>query len=137
MNREEILQIVANHLQNNIDELAKSLENYRAASDLDEGDTKDMEDFSQQSESIDIQRQLQIQLDMATDTLAALTESGELVETNKNWFLMGLSIPAVPIGDKELLGISPESPAFAVINGKTKGDSFKLGTNTYKILSMQ
>ena len=137
MDREAILQIVSDHLQNNIEELAKSLENYRAASDLDEGDTKDMEDFSQQSESIDMQRQLQIQLDVAQDTLAALNESGELVETDKNWFLLGLSIPPVPVGNKELLGISPESPAYAVINGKAKGDSFKLGNNTYKILNIK
>lgn len=137
MSREEIMEIVSKQLQNNIDELANSLENYRSASDLDEGDTKDMEDFSQQSESIDMQRQLQIQLDHAKDLLATLNEAGELVATDKNWFILGLPIPSMHIGDKELIGVSPESPAYTVIKDKSKGETFKLGNNTYKVLSIQ
>jgi len=146
MNKEEILQIVARQLENNIEELRKALEDYEAAADLDEGDTRDLEDFSQQDESKDIQRQLQIQLDNAQEDLDRLNElSGEsvssakfgaLVETDKNWILLGISIPVLQVGDKELLGVSPESPAYSVINGKSLGERFKLGNNSFTILGI-
>ena len=128
MNREEIMGVVLSRLQVNIEELANSLENYRAASDLDEGDTKDMEDFSQQSESIDMQRQLQIQLDHAQDLFASLNEAGEIVETDQNYFLLGFSIPSMHVGEKELLGVSPESPAYVIIKDKSKAIASNLAT---------
>lgn len=146
MKKEEILQLVTRQMEGNIQELNNSLENYQAASDIDEGDTIDLEELSQQSETKEIQRQLQTQRDIAQAGLELLTDfagaastsarSGALLETDKNWFLLGISIPAVQVGDKELLGVSPESPAYSVIIGKTKGEKFKLGNNSYTILGI-
>jgi hypothetical protein len=143
MNKEDILKKVSIHLENNIKEITNSLENYEAGSNIDEGDTIDPEDFSQQSEQRNLQYQMQIQLDQAESGLSRLKEfegkqfsvarSGALVETDKNWILMGISVPALQVDDKELLGISPESPAYQILNGKSKGDSFKLGNNNYTI----
>ncbi len=146
MEKEKILQLIARQLENNVMELSKSLEDYKNASNLDEGDTMDPEDYSQQAEQKEMQYQMQYQLDNAQSGLNRLQEfsgktfsvakTGALVETDKNWILLGLSIPSLHVGEKELLGISPESPAFAVINGKSKGESFTLGKNNFTIINV-
>jgi len=147
MNKTEILQKIAEVLENNITEITNALEDHKAASDMDEGDTRDMEDYSQQSEHKEMQYQMQIQLDNAQAGLDRLREfsaekfsdakSGALIETDKNWFLLGVSFPSINLNGKELLGVSPESPAFQTIQGKQKGDTFTLGNNTYNILGVQ
>ena len=144
MNKEEVLQIITRQVESNINEISNSLEDYKDASNIDEGDTVDPEDYSQQAEKREMQYQMQIRLDNAKAGLIRLKEfsskqfstasSGALLETDKNWFLLGISIPSLHLGNKELLGISPESPAFSIINGKSAGDSFELGKNTYTIL---
>ena len=146
MEKEKILQLIARHLEGNVRELNKSLEDYINASNLDEGDTIDPEDYSQQAEQKEMSYQMQIQLDKAQSGLSRLKDfsgktfsvakTGALIETDKNWILLGVSIPSLQVGNKELLGISPESPAFAVINGKTKGESFNLGKNSFTILEV-
>ena len=143
MNKDEALQAIAAQLENNVRELSESLEGYRASSDLDENDTKDMEDFSQQSEQKEMQYRMQIQLDQAEGALARLREfsgesldeakTGALVETDQNWFYLGISFPGVQIDGKEVLGLSNESPAFIAMHGKKKGDSFSIGNTVYKI----
>ena len=65
MQKTEIIQLIRGRLEDNIRELTNSLETQRSASNIDEGDTKDPEDFSQQSESRDMEMALQIQLDSA------------------------------------------------------------------------
>ena len=146
MNKDKILETIINEFENNIKELNNSLEDYKAASNLDEGDTMDPEDYSQQSEQKEMQYQMQLQLDKARAGLNRVKEfagkqfstakSGALVETDKNWILLGISIPSLKIGDKDLFGISPESPAFNIINGKSTGDTIKLGQHHYTIIGI-
>ena len=146
MQKTEIIQQIRRRLEDNIRELTNSLETQRSASNIDEGDTKDPEDFSQQSESRDMEMALQIQLDTALAQLSKLddfsgrktngTESGALVETDKNWFYMGISFSPMRIGDKELYGVSPDSPAFNSIKGKSTGDHFTIGNNDHRILNV-
>ena len=146
MNKEEVLQAITRHMESNIKDLNQSLADYEDASNLDESDTIDPEDFSQQSEGKEMQYQVKSQLDRAHSGLSQLKEfsgknytvakSGALVETDKNWFLLGISFPSLKVDGKELLGISPESPAYNVLNGKSKGESFILGKNNYTILNI-
>ncbi len=143
MKKEEILGKAMQQMENNIAEIRISLQDYETASDIDEGDTSDPENFSQQSEQKELQYQMQIQLDSAQSSLVELKEflgkdysvakAGALIETETNYFFLGVSFPALPIDKKELLGISTESPAYGVINGKSKGDTFTLGKNKYTI----
>ncbi|MEO6133456.1 MAG: hypothetical protein ABIQ02_16570 [Saprospiraceae bacterium] len=146
MQKEELLKLVAQHMESNIAEIHSSQDDYEAASSMDEGETNDPEDFSQKSEKKELQYQMQIQLDLARNHLEQLKEfsgkeyttatSGALIETDKNYFLLGVSFPAIHVIQKELLGISTESPAFSVINGKGQGDTFTLGKNEFTILSI-
>jgi hypothetical protein len=146
MQKTEIIQLIRGRLEDNIRELTNSLETQRSASNIDEGDTKDPEDFSQQSESRDMEMGLQIQLDTANAQLSKLddfsgikttsAEPGALVETDKNWFYLGISLSHMPVDDKELYGISPDSPAYNSIKGKSSGDHFTIGNNDHKILNV-
>ncbi|MBK9982000.1 MAG: hypothetical protein IPP15_06160 [Saprospiraceae bacterium] len=146
MKKQEILKQVIHQMENNIAEIRTSLQDYEAASDIDEGDTSDPENFSQQSEQKEMQYQMQIQLDSAQSSLIELKDflgkeysvakAGALIETETNYFFLGVSFPALHIGEKELLGISAESPAYGVINGKSKGGSFQLGKNKHSILGI-
>ncbi len=143
MKKEEILAKVMQQMEDNMAEIRISLQDYEAASDIDEGDTSDPENFSQQSEQKEMQYQMQIQLENAQSSLIELKDflgkeysvakAGALIETETNYFFLGVSFPALHIGKKELLGISTESPAYGVINGKSKGDAFTLGKNMYTI----
>src|SRR5688572_14096164 len=146
MNRSEIFQLVQRQLETNIEELTQALENYRAASDLDEADTRDLEDFSQQSENKEMQLQMEGQVENAREQLTRLQELadeisdtagvGSLVETDKNIFLLGLSLSPMMAADKEVIGISVQSPAYAIINDKQKGESISLGNNKHTILGI-
>lgn len=143
MNKDEVLQTISGQLQANVDELRESLEGYRESADIDEGDTKDMEDFSQQSEQKEMQYRMQIQLDQAEAGLARLLEfsgtsldeaiAGALVETDQNWFFLGVSFPAIPVNGKDILGLSTESPAYLAMLSLKAGDSFGVGNMDYKI----
>lgn len=146
MDKTKILQLIREHLENNINVLTESLDSQQSASDMDEGDTLDPEDYSQQSESRDKVMALQIQLDTARAQLSKLedfsgrkvngTESGALVETDKNWFYMGIALSSIKAGTKELYGISPDSPAYNAIKGKSIGDKFKIGNADHKIVGI-
>lgn len=147
MKKAAIIDAITAQLQRNMDELNTSLDNYETTSDLDENDTRDMEDLSQQDESKDIQRQLQRQLLQAKEAYAQLQELagetvssaklGALVRTDKNLFFIGPSMASIQIGDQELICISPESPAFQVMRSKRAGDTFDLANDTYKIVSVE
>ncbi|MEP6646246.1 MAG: hypothetical protein ABJC12_04090 [Saprospiraceae bacterium] len=146
MQKEKLLQLVAQHMESNIAEIHSSQDDYETASSMEGGETSDPEDFSQKSEKKELQYQMQIQLDIAEsnfrqlkefiDTQYEVAKSGALIETDKNYFLMGVAFPSVHAGKKEIIGVSPDSPAYAILNGKLKGDDFKLGTHEYTILDI-
>ena len=146
MDKKKILQLIREKLENNIHELTSSLDAQRSASDIDEGDTRDPEDFSQQSESRDKEMALQIQLDAAHAQLSKLddfsgksvtsADVGALLETDLNWFFMGISFSPISVGGKELYGVSPDSPAFGAMRGKSKGDKFMIGNNEHTIVNI-
>jgi len=143
MQKQEIFHQVRTSLENNIEELTRAMDSYNSASDLDESDTRDMEDFSQQDESKEMGRHMQVQLDRAREALVTLDElngdeittakAGALIETSDTYFLLGISFPALHTGDKEVIGVSSVSPAFGELNGKAKGDKFKLGDKSFTI----
>ena len=62
---------------------------------------------------------------------------GALIETDKKFFLVGVSSPAIHVHDKELICFSTEAPIFHALEGKKKGDTFKLGNDTHTIKNVQ
>ena len=89
---------------------------------------------------------LKIQLDNALLQLEKLNEfsskkisgveNGALVETDKNWFYLGVSLSHLQVEDKELYGVSPNSPAYNSIRGKSTGDHFSIGKNDHEIVGV-
>src|SRR5690349_650675 len=134
MNKQEILSQMAAQLEANMHELTESLESYEAASNMDEGDTVDPDDFSKQAEYKEMQMRMQVQYDQVKSSLIRLrdlaakdhsqAEAGALLETDRGWFFLGIPLASMQIDGKELLGISAESPAYASIKGKKEGDVF-------------
>lgn len=147
MERKEILEKIEKALERNIAELNLALDDYEAASNLDEGDTMDPEDLSQQSDSREMKMRMQLQIDQAQAQLNRLrdlanktnttAEAGSIVKTKKNQIFIGVSFSTLHIDGKDIIGITQESPAYAAIRGKGKGDTFKLGKDEYTIEAIQ
>jgi len=143
MNRKDILDKIQHNLERNLAELTQALNDYESASNIDEADTLDPEDLSQQTEFKEMQMRMKIHLEQVNAQLSRLqelsnknvstVEAGAIVETNHNFLFIGVSCPSIPMDGKEILGISTETPIYASIKGKMKGDSFKMGKEEYSI----
>lgn len=146
MTKNEILTLVEKKLQSNQEELQRSLADYEDAANMDEGDTLDPEDFSRQAEFKEMQLRMKVQLDQIDAQLARLgelmskktssIEPGAIIETKHNLFYIGISFSGIPVDGKELLGISTETPVYAVLKGKKEGDTFKMGKEEYSIIGI-
>ena len=145
MKRTEILeQIIAEQIKI-ISNLEETVGNYRKASDLDEESTHDPEDFSHQSEAKDMQLRYEKLLGDANQNLVFLEnekellhseiENGSVVETDKNFLFVGISVPVFKIGDKEVISFSEEAPIFAKLKEKKIGDTVEIGDNKLIIQS--
>lgn len=146
MSREQILETIRTSLESNLQEINTSLGTYRTSTNIDESDTKDPEDFSQQSESRDMEILMEQQLDNATAQLSRLNalasrtsdaaDAGSIVESDDQIFFLGVSFPTIKNDQKEIIGISSDSPAFQAVRGKGVGDSFQLGQNQFTITAI-
>ena len=147
MERKEILEKIEQVLERNIAELNRALDDYDAASNLDEGDTMDPEDLSQQSEGREMKMRMQLQIDQAQAQLNRLhdlankststAEAGAIIKTTKNQIFIGVSFSTIHSDGKDIIGITQESPAYAELRGKGRGDTFKLGKEEYTIEAIQ
>ncbi len=146
MNKKEIIQLLINRQHTVITDLTKSMESYQDYADLDEDNTLDPEDFSQQTIAKEAQLRLQQQLGRAQTDLALLehfaahkfddVQAGALIQTNSLWFLVGISLGVFEADDVNLHCISTGSPAFDVVVGKKVNDNFTLGNTNYQILKI-
>ncbi len=144
MKRPDIIQLIIEEQQKIIDSLEESVERYRTASDLDEESTHDPEDFSQQTQAKDLQLRFEKMLAEAEHNKTFLEKekenihtevgNGSLIETDKNWMFIGISVPVFKVGKKELLSFSEKAPVFDSIKGKKEGEKIKIGENTFEIL---
>ena len=146
MNKKKIMEALIASEENFIEKLAITLEEYKNAADLDEDATMDRQEMSQANEAKDMQLRLQLQYDKAAIDLATLKDdhqntddtviSGSLIETDKSYYYVGISVHGMEIEGKTLYGISSDSPAYSEVFGKTKGDSIKLGEHVHKIINI-
>lgn len=141
--KEKILQQLIADLEKSVAIFENSIEGLKGLSDLDENSTKDPEDLSNQNVSKDMEMRYNVQLEKARHDLIAVQQllsrqndsiaPGSLVETDKKWFFVGISNPAIKIDDKELICFSTSAPVYRLVEGKKPGDSFKLGKDAYRI----
>lgn len=147
MEKKQKLNLLISQQQKATDELRRSMEQYRDSADLDEDDIIDPEDLAQQAVAKESQLRLQQQLNRARADLDLLedyasrkcrrVEEGALVQTDSQWFLVGLSLGGYDTGPVDIRCISIDSPAFKLMHGKAVNDSFILGETSYRIMAIE
>jgi hypothetical protein len=137
------------HIQSQlIEDLNAQIAPKTAAADMDEADTKDPEDFSQQSYYTDFALELKVQVAKAQEALNMLehisvlnknTEVtvGSLVFTEKLVFFISIGSEPFEIDGRMVVGLSPQAPLYTVMRGKKVGEKFAYGRNSYTILDIQ
>lgn len=146
MNRKDILNKIIDEQNKVIESLQQSVDRYKTASDLDEESTHDPEDFSNQTVAKDMQlrfekmmAQAQRDLDFVqneTKTQHTNIENGSLIETDKNFIFVGISVPVFEVDGKEVMSFSEKAPIFEEIKDKAVGDKMKIGKDSFKIESI-
>jgi len=147
MDKQKIFNLLIEEQAEVIKELESYIEKLAGVSDLDENAALDIDDYSRQTETMDMVNRTNQQLDKARVNKEKLEEysamdhvsvlPGAVVETEVRWYMVGVSIlPFRTDDNKEVVGISLETPAYLAMRDKSKGDSITLGDKEYKILNI-
>lgn len=146
MNRLDILTKIIEEQNKVIESLQQSVDRYKTASDIDEESTHDPEDFSNQSVAKDMQLRFEKMMTEAEQNLSFLEkekelthteiEKGSLIETDKNFLFVGISVPVFEVDGKQVMSFSEKAPIFEEMTGKTSGDKVKVGDDSFKIQSI-
>ena len=142
MRRQSIIEAVIDKQKELLKTLAKSVSQYKVASDIDEDDTIDPEDFSHQTEAKEMQLRLEEHLKEEEIKLSKLEKSIDnekllrIIISDKTILLLGISIPKFEIDSKICIGISETAPIFQKINSLTIGDEFRILQSDEKVLSI-
>jgi hypothetical protein len=123
MNKTLLVLEIAAELQAYIQQIENSVKRYKLATDLDDNDTLDPEDYARQSEEQHCKKYPIIQL-------------GALVETETYYIYVGISIPTFKWKDKTVITLSEKAPAYAEMRGKKAGDTIEFGAKRHKILAI-
>lgn len=143
MDKTFILSKIIDEYQKVVANLKSSVDGYQKESDIDEDNTLDPDDFSRQNEAKDMQLRFQKMLNQAQQNLKFLedaktdgkekAEIGALIETDKNYLFIGVSVPVFKLGDKEVISFSEDAPIFKSVKNKKIGDIFEIGKNKFEI----
>lgn len=145
MDKVKIISAIIEEQQKVINSLKSSAERYKSEADLDEDQTQDPEDYSRQNEAKDMQLRYEKLLLTAQKNWNILEkaksenyteiEIGTLIETDKNYIFVGISLPVFKYEGKDVISVSEEAPVFQNLKSKTLGDTLELGNNNFKIIS--
>ena len=145
MDKVKIISAIIEEQQKVINGLKSSAERYKSEADLDEDQTQDPEDYSRQNEAKDMQLRYEKLLltaqkywnilEKAKSENYTEIEIGTLIETDKNYIFVGISLPVFKYEGKDVISVSEEAPVFQNLKSKTLGDTLELGNNNFKIIS--
>ena len=143
MDKAFILSSIIDEYQKVIDNLKASVERYKHESDIDEDNTLDPEDYARQTEAKDMQLRFEKMLKEAKQNLKFLEDSkaeikdkieaGTLVETDKNYLFVGVSVPVFKFENKDVISFSEDAPIYQNVKGKTSGETIEMGNNNFEI----
>ena len=146
MDKVKIISAIIEEQQKVINGLKSSAERYKSEADLDEDQTQDPEDYSRQNEAKDMQLRYEKLLltaqkywnilEKAKSENYTEIEIGTLIETDKNYIFVGISLPVFKYEGKDVISVSEEAPVFQTLKSKTLGDTLELGNNNFKIISI-
>ena len=146
MIKKEVLTLIISEQEKLIKDIEKSVNRYRSASDLDESDTLDPEDYSHQEEAKDMQlrsEQRLIEEKFELEHLKkfknkkiAVLDHGALVETDEHYIYIGVSIAPFKFENKTIVCVSKNTPIVASLKNKSIGELVKIGENNFTIKSI-
>ena len=145
MTRNSLFEALLAHQQAVVDQLKNTVDNYDNAADVKSNQTVDLDDQSHQDQAGDMQNVFVAQYEKAlanlgnvkrysADNTSHSAEEGSFVETANKIFFLGGSTTPFDYKDKEVIGVMEAAPAFSVIKGVKKGDTFQLGDNSFEVL---
>ena len=146
MNKNEIIKSIINEQKVVISTIENSVSRYKNASDIDENDSIDPEDFSHQDEAKEMQlryEQILVQaknnldfLETYKDKVTTKIELGSLIETEDLYIFIGISLQQFMLNGKNVIAISEEAPIYNSIKEKTIGEKITIGTIENTIISI-
>jgi hypothetical protein len=146
MNKNEIIKSIINEQNVVISTIENSVSRYKNASDIDENDSVDPEDFSHQDEAKEMQLRYEQILVQAKNNLDFLEtyknkettkiELGSLIETEDLYIFIGISLQQFKLNGKNVIAISEEAPIYNSFKEKTIGEKITIGTIENTILSI-
>ncbi|WP_353086744.1 hypothetical protein [Flavobacterium sp.] len=146
MNKTLLVLEIAAELQAYIQQIENSVKRYKLATDLDDNDTLDPEDYARQSEAAEMQLRYEQLLRQAKEMETFMREQHckkytiiqlrALVETETYYIYVGISIPTFKWKDKTVITLSEKAPAYAEMRGKKAGDTIEFGAKRHKILAI-
>ena len=145
MDKVKIISAIIEEQQKVINGLKSSAERYKSEADLDEDQTQDPEDYSRQNEAKDMQLRYEKLLLTAQKNWNILEkaksenyteiEIGTLIETDKNYIFVGVSVPIFKYAEKDVISVSEDAPIFKTLKSKKIGENLEFGKNIFKIIS--
>jgi hypothetical protein len=146
MNKNEIIKSIINEQNAVISTIENSVSRYKNASDIDENDSIDPEDFSHQDEAKEMQlryEQILVQaknnldfLETYKDKETTKIELGSLIETEDLYIFIGISLQQFMFNGKNVIAISEDAPIYNSIKEKTIGEKIAIGTIENTIISI-
>lgn len=147
MNKIKILEQIVKEQSKTLANLTASIQKYKSASDMDEDDTLDPEDYSHQGEAREMKMRMEQLLLRESKNLEIIEKClsieneevafGALLDLDSKYLFVGVSIHPFSFEGKEVYSISTEAPIFQLIKGKKVNELIELGTNSYKIKSIK
>lgn len=147
MNKKEIKEEVISYQQDILHALKQTRDSYNEVSDLDENETRDMEDFSHQNESNELKRRLDIQIQKAenelnyvmklSDDTTSLVGPGSLLVTDGPAFYISIPSHSFEVEGKRIICLSEEAPIASVLMHKKVGETIKLGKQSHEITDIK
>lgn len=144
MTRPELIDALIEKQKAIIENLESSVERYQTASDIDEQETREPEDFSRQTEAKDMQLRFEKLLREAKLTVHFLKEQkhqphdqiekGALVETSGDWYFLGASIPSTETNKTTIISVSDQAPVYQEFTSKKVGDRLQVGQQSLEII---
>ena len=145
MNKSEILQIIQDKLSAKIDNLERLIAETRASNNETKSSMGDKFETSREMVQQEINT-LQIQLNEnknARNSLKTINTNlhqtiglGSLVETDKGFFYIVVSLGEIVCSEKKIFVISTESPLGKALFGKKKDDEIVLNNTKQTILNL-
>jgi len=130
-----------------IHDLKAELNLKESLANIDEDNTLDPEDYSNQTVSKEMKMLLQKQLDKALYDFEKVKKMdfsekseavvGALVTTDMFNFILGVATTPFLFGNMQIVGVSTEAPIFSSLLGRKVGDSFQFSGNQYNINQVQ